>query len=128
MPIREYSCGNPACENYGRRRERYERTTPPPAPVCGCGEMMAQLASSFGVVFAGAMTARYNDKSKENAHVEGQWMLEKKAPGGQKWTHVEDWATRKRIMKQEGLVDGGQAEVSSDGKSVSTAGMSGQWI
>ena len=89
---------------------------------------MAQLASAFAVTFAGKIEARYNDKNKEGSHMEGHWMQEKHAPGGPKWTFVDDWQTRKRIMKQEGLIEGGPAEAGSDGKSISSAGLPGAWI
>lgn len=130
MPIREYACPNQTCGDYGQIVERYENSSPPPAPVCRCGYMKSQLISSFGVVFTGTITARYNDSKLENAHVEGSWMYEKKAPGGPRHTFVDTWEQRKRIMKQEGLIDaGGQgAEVSSDGRKVSTAGMPGAWV
>lgn len=86
------------------------------------------MASAFAVTFAGEITARYNDKSREYANKDGQWQLAKKAPGGPKWVHLENWQQRKEWMKSEGLEEAGEAQAGSDGKSVSFAGMPGSWI
>lgn len=128
MPIKEHACATADCADYGKVSERFFHTSTPD-PVCDyCGKPMAQMISHFQVVFTGPITARYNDRKLENAHREGTWIEEKNAPGGPKWTYVDDWQTRKRILKQEGLVEGGVAEVSSDGKHISSAGLPGAWI
>ncbi len=128
MPMRERVCQKSGCPDYGVVTERYYRSSDPEEPCAGCGGVTAMVISAPAVIFAGKMTARYNDKSLEYANREGEWMHEKNAPGGPKWTYVEDWSERKRIMKQEGLEEMGRAEISSDGRSVSTRGMPGTWI
>lgn len=129
MPLREYVCPDLDCKLYNYRRERYEHTTPPPAPKCvECGVEMEQVMSAFAVTFAGEMSARYNDPKKEFAHKEGEWQLSKKSPGGPKWEYINTWQRRKEWMKQEGLEECGPMQAGDDGKSANGRGLPGAWI
>jgi hypothetical protein len=128
--IKEFSCKSDVCQGYGVPIEAWYRTTDPD-PVCEiCGGEMALMISSFSTPFSGSMSTRYADKKLEYAHkMDHEWILEKRAPGGPKWTKVDQWSDRRRILRQEGLVEhGGMVDVSSDGRKVSSQGMPGCWV
>jgi predicted nucleic acid-binding Zn ribbon protein len=129
MPIKEHSCKSPDCREYGKVVEHFFHTSDPEPSCPACGAGMALMISRFGVVFTGPISSRYNDRKLEYAHREGVWMTEKNTPDGkEKLTYVTDWSERKRIMKQEGLVDAGCADISSDGRKFSSQGMPGAWV
>jgi hypothetical protein len=129
VPIREHCCTAESCDQYGVISEHFYHVSDPD-PVCECGKPMTLMISQFQVVFTGPLTARYNDKKLDGAHQEGYFMTEKHTPDGkEKITWVDSWSERKRILKQEGLVEApGSAEVGSDGKSIGMRGFKGQWV
>lgn len=135
MPIFEYCCKNEACEDYAHAHEHYVATSDKPDPNCdSCGLPTGRMISTFGVVFTGPITKRYNDPNADNAHMESHWVWETKGPGGEKIKPrpllIEDFQQQREYAKREGLVnpkDVGPMEVGSDGKSFSSRGMPGCW-
>ena len=129
MPLKEY-----ACEACGAIEERYMRrwdTPPPDCPVC-LGPR-TELASRFGVVFTGRITARYNEPGRENSHMEGFWTYRKRSSvsGQPEPVFIEDWQQLKNFNKAEGLAAPGDvpthSTITPDGRRIVSDGMPGQW-
>lgn len=104
-------------------------------PFCECGEPMIRVASRFGVIFTGAITTKYNDRSAENYHQEGHWAYRVKSSktGHPEPVWIESFQQQKEFCKQEGLVNPSELpkmEADSEGKFRSNAGvgMPGTWV
>lgn len=129
MPVREYLC--PRCQTIGEEWRRHMDDPPTPCPDCG-GER-EELASRFGIVFTGQITAKYNDPKREAAHREGFWTYRKKTSisGQPEPVKIETWDQLRAFNKAEGLAAPGEvptnSTVSADGRRIESRGMPGQW-
>jgi hypothetical protein len=87
--------------------------------------------SAFQVVFTGPITARYNDRTKENAHEEGHWAYRKNTLSGKpEPCFIDTFEAQREFVKSEGLANpkefGNNFEVGDDGKTVkNSCGMPG---
>jgi hypothetical protein len=123
------------CQNCRTVREWYAPTSESPDPEC-CGQPTQRLISMFRVVFTGPISARYNDRSKENAHLEGfdAWRVHSaKDPRHPEKVRIETWEDRRKFMRDEHLEEvpsNATASYSGEGGrdvKISTVGMPGQW-
>jgi len=128
MPLYEFQCG---C---GWEGEHYLRHYDDPNPPCErCGGALRRLMSRFGVVFTGALTTKYMDKNRENAHMEGFWAYRKKSSvsGQPEAEWIDTWDKLKSFNKAEGLAMPGEvptnSTISADGRRIISNGMPGQW-
>ena len=126
MPIFELHC--PACHTI---REEYFRHWYDQDPACpACGGLRERMASRFGVVFTGPLTARYNNPRREGAHMEGYYAYRKRSSisGQPESVFIDSWDAHRAFQKAEGLEDGPtNCTISRDGKKLESAGMPGQW-
>ncbi len=130
MPIYESYCG--PC---GVRFEWFSKSFTEDNPPCGdCGNQTVRLISPFAIVFTGAITTRYNDKSKENGEIEGHWAYRVRSSisGQPEAVWIDSWQKQKDFCREEGLINPKElptnAEVSTDGKKLQSAGMPGAWV
>jgi len=91
------------------------------------------MISAFAVCFTGPLTAKYNRGDLEGSHQEGQFQWRKKGTksGKPELVKLETFQDQREFCKAEGLVnpkDVGNWEVGSDGKSLQTRGIAGQWV
>lgn len=134
MPLYETVCRERTCSEYGRVIEYYSHAQTDKDPPCQvCGQDRSRVISTFGIVFTGAFSAKYNDIKKENAWQEGHWAWRKKTKSGNPepvW--IDSFDAQRDFCKSEGLVNPKDvptyAEVDSEGKKMSSAGMPGTWI
>jgi predicted nucleic acid-binding Zn ribbon protein len=129
VPLFEFLCQDSACRLSGTAVEHFFHSDPGDVLCESCGGKTSRLISTFGIVFTGPLTKKYNNPKLENYHSEGYWAVRKKTLDG-KESHVwiDNWDTRREFMKSEGLMDTGPVEIGSDGKSISTRGLPGAWI
>ena len=130
MPIREFGC--PSCH---RVEEVYRhRSDDMTAPLC-CGEPMRWLISRFGIVFDKPLNA-YNDPSKENLNQAGdghyQWRVRSSRSGHPERVYIKDRQAQKEFIRDEQLTDPMDlpvnADISADGKTLSSQGLPGCWV
>ncbi len=104
-------------------------------PDCDkCGQTMIRIASSFSVVFTGAITTKYNDPTAENYHKEGHWAyrIRSSKSGNPEPVWIETFQQQKEFCKEEGLVNPKELpnmDAHPDGRITTTtgAGMPGCW-
>jgi hypothetical protein len=90
------------------------------------------MISTFGIVFTGAITKKYNDPRADNAHEEGHWTYATRNDDGSKcapkpvfistFQEQAEHCKRERVMNPREI---GPVEVSSDGKKFSSVGLPG---
>ena len=104
---------------------------PPDCPVC-LGPR-TELASRFGVIFTGPITARYNDPKRENAHMDGFWAYRKRTSlsGQPEPVFLSTFDEMRAFNKAEGLASPGEvptnSTITADGRRIVSDGMPGQW-
>lgn len=122
MPLFEFGC--PSCETV---EEHYLPLASSADPNCErCGAATKRMISRFGIVFTGPITSKYNDKTLDGGHLEGHYAYTRDS----KPVWIDSFQAQKEFCKQNGFInpkDIGPAEVSADGKSVSTRGLPGSW-
>jgi hypothetical protein len=135
----ETICSNTGCDHYARnlKQEHFYHVSdkePKPCDYCG-GDTRFVEFSAFNVVFTGTITARYNDRSIENWHVEGHWAYRTKStPDGKpKGEYITTFQQQKEFCRAEGLALPQELprnfHVAEDGKTVlNTCGMPGTEI
>jgi len=130
MPIIEYHCAG--CNEV---QEQFLHAVPDEAPACvACNGPRIRLASRFGIIFTGPLTARYNDPKRENAHQEGFWAYRKRSSvsGQEERIRIETHQELRDFCDAEGLVHPSElprnATISADGRTISSKGMPGQWM
>lgn len=125
LPLRH--CGNDECCKNGIGTHY---------PLCdSCGRTMDELAKAPSVIWTGSVGQRYRDKDKDGYHKpDGMVQWKRRGVDGKplekpQMVHLETFQDVSRFCKEEGLVDPREisrgAEVSEDGKKLSTAGMPG---
>ena len=136
MAIKEAVCRNPDCPTVGLRQEHFyhvSETNPKPCDSCGGPTEPVEFSRS-NVIFSGAITARYNDRSATNPHQEGHWAWRKKTLNGKpEPVFIDSWSAQKDFCKAEGLTNPKDMprnyEVGEDGKTLlNTRGMPGTEI
>ena len=137
MPIYEFACAHERCPRHLEVHEEFfhSRDNVVP-PVCmACANPMRRLASQFAVVFSGTITAKYNDRKKDNSHQEGHIAWRRKSAKDfdkPEPVRITTWQEQKRFCKEEGLAlpsdMPSNVEISSDGKKLSSQGMPGSWV
>lgn len=124
MPLFESSCISQSCPLAGQVTEwlgKYED----PEPLCTCGTPMTRLVSRFGVIWTGALTSKYVDRSLEGGHGDGgHWAYRTKntASGKPEPVYIETFQQQREYCKAEGLglpSDTDFAMISDDGRSTS---------
>lgn len=136
MPIYEERCQNRECRRAGYQKEHYVPHYTEVTDACPhCGRPMARMASRFGVVFTGPITAKYNDPKAENPHQEGHWAyrVRSSSTGHPEPVFIESFEQQRAFCKEEGLVnpkDVPNLDASPDGKLATNAGcgMPGAWV
>ncbi len=110
------------------RVEWYARHFDDPDPDCEqCGSKTIRQLSTFGVVFTGTLTTRYNDPKLEGYHKEGFWAVRKRTSktgrplenGKLEHEFIDTWDKRKKFLKDEGLAGRehtGPIHATSDGR------------
>ncbi len=98
-----------------------------------CHGETQKLMSAFQIVFTGQITARYNDRGKEGAHLDGHWAFEKDAAGKTQSVFIESWDQQKSYCKRNGLANPREIsrnfEVAQDGRTVKNSmGMPGSEV
>lgn len=134
MPIFESQCEHEWCPLFGYPVEHYYPRSDSRMSICACcGFETVKLASAFNVVFTGPITARYNDRGKEGAHLDGHWAWEKGADGKSHPTFIDSWDAQKSYCKRNGLANPREMpanfDVAEDGRTVlNTRGLPGTEI
>lgn len=135
MPLRESACQNHICVLYGDPVEWLEHPRGLEDPPCIlCGEKTRRVWSSFGIVFTGALTARYNEPDRDNAHVEGHWAYPRRTDDGKTPSPVwiDTWQKQREFCKENNFYrpdeTGTFAEISDDGRNLTGRGCKGQWV
>lgn len=126
MPIYDVECQG--CRSVEEIFLHHWNSPTPDCPLCRWPR--TRLASRFGVVFSGPITARYNERDRENAHAEGYWAYRKRSSisGQPEPVFIQTWDQRREFMKAEGLEDAPtNCAISKDGKTLQSNGMPGQW-
>ena len=129
MPVYEVWC--PECNREEEYFSHVRTDEDPPCP--GCGGWRQRRVSSFKVVFSGPLTARYNDPKREGAQMEGFWdyRVRSSVSGQPEPVFLETWDQLREFRKAEQLSMPGDvpanATISRDGRTISSAGMPGQW-
>ena len=132
MPLREYDCPNPGCPRHDVPLEFFFRSSDP-EPECECGSAMRPLLSRFAIAFSGAITNKYNDRKRENAHQEGHWAYRtvNTVSGKPEAVFIETWQQQKEFCKEQGLRVPSEispnAEIDAKGDHLQTNGVTGQW-
>lgn len=125
MPIFEHGCT--VC---GQVSEHYLPLSWSGDPPCDiCGGVTKRLVSRFAVVFTGKISGtKYNDPKIEGYHRDGHWAFNR--DGSPEF--IDNFQQQREFSKRNKFLNPTElpknAEVSDDGKSLSTRGMSGQWI
>lgn len=131
MPLYESVCRSNECPLADWPVEHFYWTADEPMMNCTiCGGTTEKIASAFNVVFTGPMSARYNDRGKEGAHLDGHWAYEKGMDGKTKATFLETWDDQRAYVKRNNLANPTEMprnfEVSEDGKTAAnTRGLPG---
>ena len=111
MPIREHVCLTEGCKNDGYIVEEFFHPREDQAPICtGCFQQMERLASSFGVIWTGEITSKYNDRNADNVHSTGHWAVRKRGLDGQPLktpepVFIDSWQKQSEYCKAEGLIN-----------------------
>ena len=132
MPVFESAC--PA----GHVFEWYASMASKPDPPCRfCGEPTKRLISRFHAIYTGSI-GRYNDPTKEFAnerrdgHTAWRHRSTRNPDGSPEAVRITNRAEQLAYCREEGVEDpagmNSNTEVSSDGMSLQTAGVKGQWI
>jgi predicted nucleic acid-binding Zn ribbon protein len=134
MPLFESACTNRGCLMLDVTVEHFYHNERQPLNRCdSCGGKTEKVLSTFAMAFSGDITARYKDKDKDGGYEDGHWAWTRKTPDGKpRPVRLETWQQQKEFCKSEGLTNPRElpkhAEVSADGKSISSRGMPGQEI
>jgi len=133
MPLLEAICDCSSCSIRGKPVEHfYHHFDDTPLPCAECGSPTRRIASRFGVIWTGPISARYNDRDSANAHQEGHWAWRRRSSksGKPEPIFLNDWQQQKEFCKEEGLANPREMprnfEIAADGKTVkSSVGMPG---
>jgi len=130
VPVFEDRCS--AC---GRIVEWYAKLSTSPDPDC-CGAPMRRMISRFGIVWTGPIS-KYNDPTKErcNQTDDGShwvWRVRSSKSGHPERQLISSIAEQKAFCREEGLTlpsdTPANADISSDGRTLSSQGLPGCWI
>ena len=135
MPIYCTRCTDESCPASETVEERYYGHVTLDDPPCSiCGAPRRRIPAQFRVIWTGPITTRYNDKRAEGADQEGHWAWRVRSAKGKapEPVRIETFDDQRRFCKEEGLVNPKDiptnAQISSDGKKLSSRGMPGQWV
>lgn len=134
MPLFESACQRHECPMLGHTVEHFYPFTDSLMCTCeSCGSATVKQISTFNSPFMGVITERYKDRSVAGGHGDGHWAWNRKTPDGKpRAEFIETFQQQAAFCKREGLARPQElpkhAEVSADGKSISTRGMPGQEI
>ena len=134
MPIYDFICNTSECRLRGVRVEHYLSRRDNVDPPCGeCGIPAQRQIGCPNIVFTGIISARYNDPSLPNAHVEGHWCVERNTPDGKpKPVFIETFQDQREYCKREKLINPSDAPrdlgINEDGTKTSSQGLPGSWV
>lgn len=130
MPRYDLTCRNEQCPDLDVIRE-ITMHMDESEPACRCGQQMVKVPVMFAMPFSGDITSRYNDKRLEGGHKKSgaHWVYERNTPDGKpKPRLIRTFAEQADYCRREGLVnprEAGPAEISSDGRTVTSVGLPG---
>jgi predicted nucleic acid-binding Zn ribbon protein len=128
MPLYEVHCD--ACRATDEVFFHHWYSPDPPCPVC-LGPRR-RLMSCFASPFMGSLR-KYSDLKREGAQMDGFWAYKKKSSvsGQPEAVFLDSVSAVREFNKAEGLTAPGEVprnvQIGSDGKTLSSTGMSGQW-
>lgn len=140
MVVFDFKCLTEGCENNGKRFESLLKRWDSPNPNCPkCGVVMERQLAAPRTIWVKPWAeygARPQDKESPTYNPDGITVVRRKSSGlGYDVPEKCFLQTRQEVKeycKQEGLAMPDEmspnAEISKDGKSLSTAGMPGQWV
>jgi hypothetical protein len=137
MPVFEFHCTLPICEEYHRRFERLLRRADDDNPKCEeCLTPTQRLISNFNAPFTGTLD-RFDDPSKEthNPAPGGHWAFRRNstrnADGTPEPVRIDTVQKQREYCRAEGLIDPGDLNPSIQGNESgmveSTQGLPGSW-
>lgn len=136
MPLYENACMNEDCPGGLKPFEWYASTSSKPNPECvECGRQTVRLISTFAVVWSSPLS-KYGSKDprvqQRNGDSHTVWRINSSKSGKPERVVIDSIQKQREFCKEEGLRlpsdTGANAEISSDGKKLSTSGMRGQWV
>lgn len=129
-------CNSEGCALNNHVRERYEHHAVSTDPPCEqCGGPTVRIISQFKVVFTGPITRKYMDTKREISDKKGDgghWVFNKNTPDGKPVAeYIETFEQQRAFCKREGLALPSDmptnAQMSEDGRKISSQGMPGCW-